>query len=711
MKLGYGGTQEEMKRLVHDASQMTDVQSKLNVSVKDGDLSFANIANAISVVQDNLGIAGTTAEEAKTTFSGSFGMMKAAAMDLMGYLGAEEMYSFVPQALENLATSVDIFFFGNFLPMVGRIVEQIPSVLSQGLGMLTDRLNNAGSLATSGFITGFIQGIPGLIKAAAEFVAAIVNYIITHKDEFFQIARDCVEAFVKGLGEVIPMSEETMAKLPGVIEKALQGIALLKVGSILQPFVSQFGGVIGGAFKGAWSQASTFFGLMKSGGGVFSNLALMVSQGTGPMASLAASFVNAGGGLSGFVALLKGFGSALISAIASPVALITAAIAALIGAFMHLWNTNDEFKNNMIAIWNDLVSAVNDFCQGVVDRVNALGFDFESVGEMISAIWNGFCEMLAPVFEGAWAVISAVLQGALDIITGLLDIFIGLFTGNWSQLWTGVQEIAAGVWNAICGIFSAAWNMIIGLLDWFCGLFGTTWSATWASVQATVSSIWNGIVSFLSGIWNGLVATATSIFNNIKTAVTQAMQSAIDMITNIWNGVTSTLSSIWNGIVSTARSIFDGVYNAIVGPFQRAKETVQGIWDWITGHSEVNVKVNQSSGGYGSSSADHAAGGVFTRATLLPSVYGATHLVGEAGPEAILPLTEFYRSMDRSIKEGYSAAAANPQLDVVIDLLAAIAGKSTTIVMDKKTVGQIVADEVEKAINKKAVLRTRLAGG
>ena len=83
LKLGYGGTKEEMARLISEASQMTDVQKELGIVVNDGDMSFANIANAISVVQKNMGLMGTTASEASGTISGSTGSMQAAWQNLI----------------------------------------------------------------------------------------------------------------------------------------------------------------------------------------------------------------------------------------------------------------------------------------------------------------------------------------------------------------------------------------------------------------------------------------------------------------------------------------------------------------------------------------------------------------------------------------------------------------------------------------------------
>ena len=91
-----------------------------------------------------------------------------------------------------------------------------------------------------------------------------------------------------------------------------------------------------------------------------------------------------------------------IGGISAPVVAVVAVIAVLVAAFVHLWNTNEEFRNNVIAIWDGIKAKFEAFGQAITDRLNALGFDFESFTEVLKAVWDGFCSLLAPVFEGAF---------------------------------------------------------------------------------------------------------------------------------------------------------------------------------------------------------------------------------------------------------------------------------------------------------------------
>lgn len=714
-----------MKRLIHDASQMTGVQDKLNIKVKDGDMSFANIANAISVMQENLGIAGTTAEEAEKTFSGSFNQMKAAAQNLLGYM-ANGMD--IGPALNQLITSASTFFFGNFLPMIGRVVLAIPGVLTNALNTFADKLRTAGASGIGGFLSGLMSQLPALAAAAGNLIAAFVQYVVSHAGEFAQIAHQCVVAFVDGLSEIIPMSEETVKNLPGVIEGALKGLAAVKAISYLTGPVKVLTGSLKGlgpAFTGLKTNAKTFFGLMQSGGGVVSNLALMASQGEGALAGLATSFVNAGGGASGLLAVLKVAGSSLLSAVLSPVTLIAAAVVGLGAAFAHLWTTNEEFRAKMAATWEGLVSAFNGFIQGILDRINEFGFNFQSIGELISTIWNGVCSLLAPVFEAAWNTIASVLEAAMDIITGILDVFIGLFTGDWSQFWTGIQEIASGIWDGICAMWSGFWESLTGISDAFLGLFGTSWSELWNGLQQAASAAWNGITSILSGIWNGLIGIASAAWNGIKTAITTPINAAKDAVSSVFNAIKSTCDSIWSGVKSAASTAWNAVKTAIMTPINAAKDAVSKAVGTMKSvfnncslrlphiplpHFSITGKFSlmpPSIPHFGVSW--YAKGGILDGATIFGAKGNRLLGGGEAGPEAVLPLADFYSHLDKSLE---SAGASDDALDRVIALLTIIADKAEKeIYMDRKMVGKLISEDIQSSIEKRKWMRAKVVGG
>lgn len=165
--------------------------------------------------------------------------------------------------------------------------------------------------------------------------------------------------------------------------------------------------------------------------------------------------------------LTSGIGTimSVIGGLSAPILAVVAVIGVLVAAFMHLWNTNEEFRNKVLGTWDDIKAKFDSFGQGIVDRLNAMGFDFENFSEVVTTIWNTLCDFLAPVFTSTFDAIAAVLGGALDVLTGLFDVFAGLFTGNWEQMWNGCAEIFEGIWDAIVGVFKSQINGIIGFAN------------------------------------------------------------------------------------------------------------------------------------------------------------------------------------------------------------------------------------------------------
>lgn len=317
----------------------------------------------------------------------------------------------------------------------------------------------------------------------------------------------------------------------------------------------------------------------------FSNLSdgqkQMILVAGGVAAAIGPVLIAIGKMSAGLSALIKYFGSAetmggkLIAAlggISAPVAAVAATVAALVAAFVHLWNTNEEFRTKIMEIWNSIVEAFQNFFQGIVDRLNALGFQFEDITEVLKTLWDEFCAFLAPVFEGAFQFIATTLETVLNVLTGLFDVFSGLFTGNWDLLWQGVKEVFEGIWNGIKDWFDNILNTMKGILDVVCSWFGTTWEETW-----------NGIKSFFEGIWDGISGFFSGAVEGIKTAASNAWNWISEKTESIWNGIKdhiiNPISDAWNKV----SEVFSNIYNWIKNKIEGARDIVSGAIDAIKG--------------------------------------------------------------------------------------------------------------------------------
>lgn len=312
------------------------------------------------------------------------------------------------------------------------------------------------------------------------------------------------------------------------------------------------------------------------------------------------------GTISSKIAMVKGALvklAAALGGVSLPAIAIIAVITAVALAFTNLWKNNEEFRNKITAIWDGIKAKFDEFGQGIVDRLNALGFEFEDITEVMKAVWDGFCEVLAPIFEGVFQQISNILNEALDILTGLFDIFAGIFTGDWDMVWQGVQEVFGAVWDFVVATFENWISTFTSLADTVLGWFGTDWETIWTNVKTFFSDTWNAISSFFSGIltgiktfftdtWNAIVSFFSGILSGIYSSVTGTMTEIHDTFTNIWDSITGFLSGAWETIknivtvgIMAVKEIISAAFQIITLPFrfiwENCKDTVLSIWETI----------------------------------------------------------------------------------------------------------------------------------
>ena len=252
-------------------------------------------------------------------------------------------------------------------------------------------------------------------------------------------------------------------------------------------------------------------------------------------------------GFSTFFTTLSGGGGvfAALTAAINPVTLaiagIAAAVGVVVGAFATLWTTSEEFRTNITAIWNQLVTTFQTFTQGIVDRLNELGFNFENIGQVIQAAWQALCDFLAPVFEGAFQAVATIFDTITGAILGVLDFFIGVFTGDWEQALNGIKEFWGSIWDGICGIFETIIDTLMGIGEVILSWFGTTWEDALNNVKDFFTNIWNNIVDFFSG----LPGRMADIGYNI--------------VAGIWNGISGAAGWLWNQISGFCSSIVSNI--------------------------------------------------------------------------------------------------------------------------------------------------------
>jgi TP901 family phage tail tape measure protein len=314
-----------------------------------------------------------------------------------------------------------------------------------------------------------------------------------------------------------------------------------------------------------------------------------LSSGIGKVVGKLATMGTTASGATGGMAVLKG----ALAAITSPVGIAVAAIAGITAVVVTLWKTNEDFRNKITEIWDRIKTVFTEFGQHITDKLNSLGFDFENFGEVVKAIWEGFCNVLAPIIEGVFNNIAIFIETTLNVITGVFDFFVSLFTGDWQGCWDAVKSIFESVWNGLKEYIGNILNTIKGVVDAFLGLFGTSWDEVWNSIKTTFENIWNGIVSFFSGILNGIVNTVTTVWTAISTTISDVLTGIWNTFSNIFTTIRDFVSTVFETIknvitvvIMAIAEFFSAAFEILTVPFrfiwENCKETIISIWDAIS---------------------------------------------------------------------------------------------------------------------------------
>ena len=248
LKLGYGGTQEEMQRLLQDASKISGVKYDI------GNLS--DVYSAIHVIQNELGVTGTTAKEAGQTFSGSFSAMKAAAKNLLGNMA---IGGDVTGSMEQLVDSASTFLFDNAVPMIGRVFSSLPSVVKTGVKKAVPKIKTLGR----DIVVGLKDGLKEMFPSMAPVIENGFNAAITAVPEFISGIKSVVStlgSLAAGFAPLIPQlvsfgsgMTTTIQQVVGACVPALTSIIstvqtmLPVILPVIQTVVSTIGNIIGQA--------------------------------------------------------------------------------------------------------------------------------------------------------------------------------------------------------------------------------------------------------------------------------------------------------------------------------------------------------------------------------------------------------------------------------------------------------------------------------
>ena len=427
---------------------------------------------------------------------------------------------------------------------------------------LTDEINNANGAAEdmASVMMDNTAGAVEQLKGALESAGILIGEKLT---PYIRQLAEWITGLVEKFNSLSEEEQDQIVKF-GLILAAIGPVLLIlaKVISVVSTVVKAFK-----LFGTTITTIKTSIDLVKAG---YAGLATQM------------------GGIPKLIAgISTGFGGML-----APIAAVIAVVAVLVGAFVTLWKTNEEFRDNMVGIWNSIKESINNFFDGVVERINALGFDFENITEVIKTVWFALCDVLAPVFEGAFNTIAIVLDGVFNQILSVMDIFIGLFTGNWEQLGEGVKGVVSGIVETFANLGSNILGVIGDIGAEILNKLGFEKAAEgFQNFFDTLSDLFGKIPELLSSAIDTIVLFFTETIPNAFNSAIEAVQGFVD---NIIEFFTVTVPEAFSTFVNET---IPNAINSIVQWFEQLPYMIgyaigeligyfylfaSNLWTWIT---------------------------------------------------------------------------------------------------------------------------------
>lgn len=359
--------------------------------------------------------------------------------------------------------------------------------------------------------------------------------------------------------------------------------------------------------------------------------------------------------ISPIAGIISGISTALAFLAANPIVLVIAAIAALIAVLVLIVTKGEEIK-----AW---LAGFNEWLHGV------FATDWTEI----------FGPVLGNVLNGFFALVKGIWDGVYQVLNGVIDFIQGIFTGNWEQAWSGVQEIVSGVWDTITGIITGACDLIEGILlgldSWLQGVFKTDWTEIFGP---GLGDIINAFMKNVENTWNAIKQIFQGVIDFVKGVFTgnwkQAWQGVVNIFGGLFNSLINMVKAPLNGIIGLLNGAV-GAINSLIGGLNSISFTMP---KWLGGgHFGLSIP-------YIPNIPYLAKGGILSQGSAI---------VGEAGPELLTMMG------NRAMVQPLTNNTTN-QTD--------LGGVNITVYgapgQDVRALADIIMDEMQNATERKAAV-------
>lgn len=574
LKLGYGGTQKEMERLLKDAQKISGI--KYDIS------SFSDISEAIHVIQTDMEISGltyeqameavargemtmeeaidkmgATAKEAATTIEGSLNMMKASWENLV--VGMADSEADMDTLINNFVESTKIAA-GQILPKIstalsgiGKLITELSPVIAEALPQLVEEvlpsLLEAGVSLVTSLVSGIISALPALGEALLEAVEMILVTV-------FGVSEENASAFSEGVRNALADIRDFFT---GVVEQInTDGTWLNEVWTKLQTVGQLLGEILAGAFEAIKTAFTWCVEQINTDGTLLNTIWTILQEGiTWLLDACILAFEGIKSAFAAVVEQINTDGTLLNELWTRLQATVEFLREALVDAFeaiksgfsfvVEQINTDGTWLNE---IWTGLQEAAQLFGEFLIALWDAISSAFtwcvESInteGTVLNTIW----ETIKSVAETVWTNIQTIISAAVDIIKGIISAFTSVLKGDWSAAWEAVKSIASTAFDAVCSVIGS-------IVEWITGFLGTMVQKGTELIGSLAEGIQNKFAELftLVGGW-----VTDNIINPIGDKVGDVLNKGKEIIDNLKEG----MKQAWTSLTSWFNGVWDSLFN------------------------------------------------------------------------------------------------------------------------------------------------------
>lgn len=577
LKLGYGGTKEEMERLIADANRVKEANGEMaDLSID----SFADVTEAIHIIQTEMGITGTTAKEASTTIQGSAASMEAAWQNLMTGI-ADENQNF-ELLVKNFADSV-ITYMSNMFPRIQQVLvgvtnlfrDYLPELMRTFYAQISDGVAEMGSQGTQlvmALVTSLIEALPLLIDGGIRMIGGILD----------------------GLGQAIPHVVETVVQvIPQIVQALANGLPDLIQGGI-----------------------TLLMGIVEAVPVLVQELMIAVPQIIDSIIDILVQGIPEL--INGATQLLM----AIVDAIPEIVPVIVDNIPTIIdGVVRGLVNGIEVLIDGAVQLFTAIVDAIPIIIPVIVQQLPTIIDAIVTVlTENIPLLLEGAIELFMALVDAIPTVIVELAKAIPEIITSILDSLAPLATdldAFFTEAWSAIKEVFAPVgewfsekfneaktaveeiWNTVATWFSdnvvePIKEFFAPLVEWFTELFKSIWDYI-ASVFEVIGQLAEGCVLIIQTAWGivadwfneNVITPITTFFTDMWNSISEFASEAWTKIQEVWSVVSGWFNT---NIVQPVRNFFSDMWTGLKQGASDAWKGIQSVFKPVAEWFETKFK-------------------------------------------------------------------------------------------------------------------------